>query len=185
MTDAEFTALLEDYRSIELGVGRLMQTECAPFCSVCPTPCCRTAICREAAESPFLLAVHGGRTAFDRKEGYLGATGCKLGVGRPPICHAFICNRIMGQQPDDERRHALDVLGELIGFVGKKVWLRRHLVEALTDTDLRKADAELFRQRLTTAASVLTLLEGYLGGSQALGAPERALLESIKKRPRD
>ena len=185
MTDAEFAALLEDYRSIELGVGRLMQAECAPFCSVCPTPCCRTAICREASESPFLLAVHGSRTPFDRKNGYLGATGCKLGVGRPPICHAYICNRIMSKQPDDDRRHALDVLGELIGYVGKKVWLRRHLVEALTDTDLRKADAALFRQRLATAASVLTLLEGYLGGSYALEASGRALLESVKRRPRN
>jgi hypothetical protein len=185
MNDAEFATLLEDYRAIELGVGRLMQAECAPFCSVCPTPCCRTAICREASESPFLLAVHGNRTAFDPKNGYLSATGCKLGVGRPPICHAFICNRIMSQQPDDERRHALDVLGELIGYIGKKVWLRRQLVEALSDADLRKADAGLFRQRLANAAAVLTLLEGYLGGSQALEASGRALLESVKKRPRD
>src|SRR5687767_5043651 len=95
MTDPEFNNLLEDYRAIERGVGRLMQEVCAPFCSVCPTPCCRTAICREAAESPFLLAVHGAQQAFDPKSGYLGATGCKLGVGRPPVCHAYICNRIM------------------------------------------------------------------------------------------
>ncbi len=183
MPDPEFDSSLEDYRSIELGVGRLMQSVCAPFCSVCPTPCCRTAICREAAESPFLVAVHGSRVPFDQKSGYLGATGCKLGAGRPPVCHAFICNRIMSQQPDDERRHALDVLGEVVGYLGKKVWLRRHLVEAMTDADLRRTDLALFRKRLTTASSALGVLESYFSSDRELTPSERAELEQIKKRP--
>jgi len=181
MTDPEFKALLDDYRSIEEGVGRLMQAVCTPFCSVCPTPCCRTAICREAAESPFLLAVHGSRQAFDAKSGYLGATGCKLGTGRPPICHAFICNRIMSKQPDDTRRYALDVLGELVGYLGKNVWLKRHLVEALTDADLRKADRVLFRNRLVTAASALEILESYFEGGRELVPAEMQVLRLIKK----
>ena len=45
MPDPEFDKLLEDYRSIELGVGSLMQSVCAQFCSVCPTPLFLTAIC--------------------------------------------------------------------------------------------------------------------------------------------
>jgi hypothetical protein len=183
MPDPEFNALLADYRSVERGVGHLMRAVCTPFCSVCPTPCCRTAICREAAESPFLLAVHGSREAFDRKTGYLGATGCKLGTGRPPVCHAYICNRIMSKQRSDERRYALDVLGELVGFLGKNVWLKRHLVEAMTDVQLAKADRALFRNRLVTAAAVLEILESYLPDERDLGATERQVLGLIKKSP--
>lgn len=183
MTDPEFNSLLEDYRAIEAGVGRLMQGVCTPFCSVCPTPCCRTAICREAAESPFLLAVHGARVGFDPKSGYLGATGCKLGVGRPPVCHAYICNRIMSKQADDERRYALDVLGELVGYLGKKVWLKRHLVEAMTDAQLAKADRALFRQRLVTAASALEILDAYLASERKLKPAELQVLGLIKKSP--
>lgn len=183
MTATEFNALLEDYRSIEQGVGRLMQAVCTPFCSVCPTPCCRTAICREAAESPFLLAVHGSRQAFDKKSGYLGATGCKLGTGRPPICHAFICNRIMSKQPSDERRYVLDVLGELVGYLGKKVWMKRHLVEALSDADLQKADLVQFRNRLVTAASALEILDSYFASERDLSPAEMQVLHLIKKQP--
>ncbi|WP_367873239.1 hypothetical protein [Luteolibacter sp. Populi] len=181
LADPEFDALLDDYRLIEQGVARVMQTVCAPFCSVCPTPCCRTAICREAAESPFLLAVHGSRVTFDTKAGYLGPTGCKLGVGRPPICHAFICNRIMSKQRDDEHRYALDVLGELVGYLGKKVWLKRHLVEALDDADLRKADRDLFRTRIATATAALEILEAYLAGERDLKPADFQVLHVIRK----
>jgi hypothetical protein len=180
-SDSDFDALLEDYRVIELRVGRVMQAVCTPFCRVCPTPCCRTAICREAAESPFLRAVHGSRLAFDPKSGYLGATGCKLGAGRPPICHAFICSRIMSQQASDERRYALDVLGELVGYLGKGVWRRRHLVEALSEADLRTADGELFRQRLETAATALAVLESYFAGKRELSPGELQILGTIRR----
>ncbi|WP_035601135.1 hypothetical protein [Haloferula sp. BvORR071] len=181
MTDPDFTALLEDYRSFERGVMRVMEKECTPHCSVCPTPCCRTAICREAAESPFLLAVHGSRQAFDEKTGYLGARGCKLGVGRPPICHAFLCHRIMDAQPDDQRRYALDVLGELVGYVGKKVWLKRHLVEALDDADLRKTDRDLFRRRISAAAAAFEILEAYFAGERDLAQADLQVLQVIRK----
>lgn len=180
-TDPDSDALLEDYRAIELRVGRVMQAVCTPFCRVCPTPCCRIAICREAEESPFLRAIHGSRQAFDPESGYLGATGCKLGAGRPPICHAFICNRIMSQQAGDERRYALDVLGELVGYLGKGVWRRRHLVEALSEADLRAADGRLFRQRLETAATALAVLESYFASERELTPDERQILGTIRR----
>lgn len=180
-SDAEFDSLLEVYREIELRVGRVMQVICTPFCRVCPTPCCRTAICREAADSPFLLAVHGSRQPFDPKSGYLGATGCKLGAGRPPVCHAFICNRIMSQQESDERRYALDVLGELVGYLGKGVWLKRHLVVAISEADLRKADRVLFHQRLETAATALAVLESYFSCERKLSPDEMQVLGAIRR----
>ena len=181
MTDPDFESLLGAYRALELRVEALMSDACTPFCKVCPTPCCRIAICREAAESPFLLAVHGSRQAFDAKRGYLGATGCTLGAGRPPVCHAFICGRILSQQPGEQRRFALECLGDLIGYLGKQVWMKRHLVEALSDTDLRKANRTSFRSRLTTGAAVMDILESYFARDRDLDEAEIDSLAIVRK----
>ena len=152
--------MLAAYRSLELRVEVLMSAACTPFCKVCPTPCCRTAICREAAESPFLLAVHGSRQTFDAKSGYLGATGCKLGAGRPPVCHAFICGRILSEQKSDHRRFALECLGDLIGYLGKRVWLKRLLkpawpkpVRAFSNPGWTRGRGPWTSSRLTSTAS--------------------------------
>lgn len=181
MTDPEFESLLDAYRSLELRVEALMSKACAPFCSVCPTPCCRIAICREAAESPFLRAVHGSRQAFDGKRGYLGTTGCKLGAGRPPLCHAYLCGRILTQQPNDRHRYALECLGDLTGYLGQQVWMKRHLVEALSDDDLRKADRAAFRTRLATGAAVLETLESYFASGRDLDEAGMARLAAVRK----
>jgi hypothetical protein len=181
MTDPDFETLLDAYRNLELRVAILMSAACTPYCKVCPTPCCRIAICKEAAESPFLLAVHGSKQDFDAKRGYLGATGCTLGAGRPPVCHAFICGRILSQQADEQRRFALECLGDLVGYLGKQVWMKRHLVEALSDTDLRKANRTTFQARLTTGAEVMDILESYFNRDDDLDKVEIARLAMIRK----
>ena len=181
MTDPDFESLLDLYRTLELRVEALMSDACTPFCKVCPTPCCRIAICKEAAESPFLLAVHGSKQAFDAKRGYLGATGCTLGAGRPPVCHAFICGRILSHQPDEQRRFALECLGDLVGYLGKQVWMKRHLVEALSDADLRKANRTTFHARLTTGAEVMDILESYFDRDRDLDDVEIACLATVRK----
>lgn len=181
MIDPDFESLLDSYRALELRVETLMSAACTPFCKVCPTPCCRIAICKEAAESPFLLAVHGSKQAFDAKRGYLGATGCTLGAGRPPVCHAFICGRILSQQPGEQRRFALECLGDLVGYLGKQVWMKRHLVEALSDADLGKANRITFQARLTTGAAVMDILESYFKRARDLDEAEIARLTLIRK----
>lgn len=181
MIGPDFESLLVAYRSLELRVEALMSAACTPFCAVCPAPCCRTAICREAAESPFLLAVHGSRQAFDTKSGYLGAAGCRLGAGRPPVCHAFICGRILSHQESEHRRYALECLGDLVGFLGKQVWLKRHLVEALSEADLERSNTGKFQSRLDTGAEALVILETFFSGGRDLEADEIAQLAMIRK----
>lgn len=181
MIDPDFESLLDAYRTLELRVEFLMSETCTPFCRVCPTPCCRIAICKEAAESPFLLAVHGSKQAFDAKRGYLGTTGCTLGAGRPPVCHAFICGRILSHQSDETRRFALECLGDLVGYLGKQVWMKRHLVEALMEADLRKANRTTFQARLTTGAEAMDILESYFKRARDLDEAEIARLAMIRK----
>ncbi|MEI6674234.1 MAG: hypothetical protein WCO57_03550 [Verrucomicrobiota bacterium] len=158
----EIATIVEQYRSFEFRVGRLMQDICVPFCMACRTPCCRVGICREAHESPFLHAVHGAIIDFDERHGYLSGNGCKLTSGRPPVCHAYICHRILAGQADDVRRYAIECLGNLVGFIGKRAWNGRHLVEALTDDDLRKVNNRQFSQQLQIAETALPILEAIL-----------------------
>jgi hypothetical protein len=177
----EFHAMLEGYRSLEFRVCELMQKICIPFCSACPTPCCKVCFCREAEESPFLVAVHEARHAFDENLGYLGSRGCRLGVGRPPVCHAFVCSGILNSQPTDAHRYALDCLGELVSFVGKNVWRGRHLVEAPTEDDLRGANAAKFRDRLEIAESALIALKAFFTEDRNLQPEELRVLALVKK----
>jgi len=181
ITATEFNSTLESYRSFELKVSRLMQGICAPYCGICKTPCCRVGICREAFESPFLLAVHGAGQAFDPKSGYLGGTGCKLTTGRPPLCHAFVCGLIVSKQPSDEHRYALDCLGDLVGFIQTKVWQKRQLVEAMTEADLLNGDKSVFDARLTQAEAAFTILASFFTHHHALGFHELEALSRIRK----
>ncbi len=178
----EIAVIVEQYRSFELRVGRLMQEICVPFCKGCRTPCCRVGICREAQESPFLQAVHGAIQGFDVRHGYLGCNGCKLTTGRPPVCHAFVCNLIVSSQPSDWHRYAIDCLGNLVGFVGKKACNGRHLVEALTDDDLRKVNIRQFGRQLEIAETALPILEAFLNHGE-LDDHAISVLALIRKCP--
>ena len=165
MTDPDFHWMLEAYRSFEKRVSELMQGACAPFCSVCKTPCCRVEICREADESPFLQAVQNvpalPKTTFDKKTGYLGCTGCSLKVGRPPICHAFVCSLIITSQPSEMHRYTLECLGDLVTYIGAKVWRKRHLVETVTHEHVMQADIGEFRTRLEKAEAALVVVREF------------------------
>ncbi len=158
-----------------------MQGVCGPFCGVCKTPCCRVDICREAFESPFLLAVHGGKQTFDKKSGYRGCTGCKLTTGRPPLCHAFVCDLIVKNQPSDHHRYALDCLGDLVGFIQSKVWQKRQLIEAMTEADLLNSSKILFDTRLLTAEAAFTVLDSFFTHHTQLGFAELQTLAKIRK----
>ena len=177
----EIDLLLAQYRSLETRAGILMQGACAPFCRACKTSCCREAICREALESPFLHAIHGTGEDFDERLGFCGSNGCILKVGRPPICHAFVCHRVLAGQPDDAHRYALECLGHLVGFMGSKVWRGRHLVQALTDGDLLVSNVARFVSRMNTAATALGFLDAFMKHGYKLNAQEMSVLSLIRK----
>lgn len=158
-----------------------MQGVCGPFCGVCKTPCCRVDICREAFESPFLLAVHGRKEPFDHKSGYLSCSGCKLTIGRPPLCHAFVCDLIVRNQPTDEHRYALDCLGDLVGFIQTKVWQKRQLIEAMTEADLLNSSKAIFDARLETAEAAFSVLDSFFTHRCTFGFQELNILNRIRK----
>lgn len=183
LSDHEFEEILTSYRTIEIKVSRMMHVFCAPHCSVCTTRCCRPDICREAAKSPFLLAVHQTTRTFTKATGYLGCTGCTLATGRPPICHAFLCGAILKALPDDLTRYALECLADLVDHLGKSLCRNRHLVEALTEAALRTVDIHEFLSRLQDTESAMFILERFFTDKIDFEPAEIKSLAKIRRPP--
>ena len=177
----EIHSVLDQYRDLESRTASLMQGVCGQLCRACTASCCRVEICREALQSPFLRAVQGTSTDFDDGLGFRGCNGCTLKAGRPPVCHAYVCHRILAGQPDDVRRYVIECLGDLVGFMGTGVWLGRHLVEMLADSDLHASNMPMFLSRMKTAAIALGLLDAALNHDGKLNAQEMSVLALIRK----
>jgi hypothetical protein len=73
-------------------------------------------------------------------------------------------------------------LGDLVGFIGKRAWNGRHLVEALTDDDLRKVNIRQFRRQLKIAETALPVLEAFLNHGK-LESQAICVLARIRKFP--
>lgn len=177
----EMRTILEEYRSLELRVGSLMRCICLPFCQTCATPCCRVEICREAFESPFLKSIESAVPRFDESRGYLGAAGCLLKAGRPTLCHAFVCDRIMNSQSDAVHRYALRCLGDLMSYVGRKVWRGRHPSAATMPDELSAMNVGRFRKRMVSAEAALEILDDLFTRNRSLGCAEFDTLAAIRK----
>jgi hypothetical protein len=181
MPRPEIHSVLDQYRHLEARAASLIQGVCGQLCRNCAATCCRVGICREALQSPFLRAVQGTSADFDVRLGFRDCNGCTLQAGRPPVCHAYLCHRILAGQPDDARRYAIECLGDLVGFMGAGVWRGRHLVEALTDSDLHASNMAVFLSRMMTAATALGLLDAALNHGAKLNARELGVLALIRK----
>lgn len=120
------------YIELETRVNEAVTAACQPVCRVCADCCCAVRFCRESVESHWLRTIaavsgHGVGT-FAEREGWLAPQGCRLKVGRPPVCYEFFCAAIIESETNPYRQYALKVLGRLVGFAGQKAVGGRHLI---------------------------------------------------------
>jgi hypothetical protein len=158
VSSPELREAAERYIELETRVNEAVTAACQPVCRVCADYCCAVRFCRESVESPWLrtiATVSGhGVGAFDEKEGWLTPQGCRLTVGRPPVCYEFFCEAINRGETNPYRRYSLNVLGRLVGFAGARVLGGRHLV-TLSPFELQnRLRLEKFQKRLETAAEI-------------------------------
>ena len=112
-----------------------MRSACSPTCSSCYKICCRPKMCQESLDSPFLVLVRNAskqRTAWKKEQGWLGAKGCRLNLGRPPVCYEFLCQDILDNQPDENARSQLKALARLLTQAGQRALGGDHIVEIMT-----------------------------------------------------
>lgn len=161
--------MLERYAGLEARVQVIMSAQCAPHCRVCKKPCCRAHFCRENRDSPFLAAVtarSGDGASFDRYQGWMSGCGCRLKIGRPPVCYDFVCDKIFKDQPSALHRYVLDVLSKLMDHCGRRVWRGRHIVEAVSREDLAAVHAVKFMERMEEAERALEAIAHFYAEGQ-------------------
>jgi hypothetical protein len=168
MNDLE--QILKDYAAFETEVNTFCSRLWFPWCSDCTEVCCKKDYCQETLESPFLallLQKYGADPGFHlNHQGWLNEAGCKLSVGRPPVCYEFLCGHILDDQKTWEQRYAMIVLANLITYIGKRALGSRHLIEIMSLTELKKVKYSRYERRLSEARNAMVIVQSILRGNK-------------------
>jgi len=177
--------ILEEYIDLETEVGRLMSHLFHDICGLCTACCCRADICEEALHSAFLSQLLKkqdlGECQMDDRFGWLDTGGCSLEYGRPPICYAYYCDQLLERLANDEVRHAVTLLGNLIDHAGQDALGDRHLVEIQNAAELARVDFGSVHQRIEEARAAFEVIVEYLQ-SERLDPADRETLATIRVR---
>ncbi len=160
-------AFFREYGTFERDVRCFSDDLFNRICSSCKTPCCKTEICYESIESPFLSSlrkIFPPLVSFSETNGWLTESGCVLQAGRPPVCHEFLCNTIMDELPTSLHKSVIMVLSQLMTHIGKNALGRRHLVEIMSEDRLKKMNLSRIRNRLTDARLSFKEIQGFFSG---------------------
>ena len=176
----ELEQVLKDYAAFESEV-RVFSTQLwFQWCSNCRAVCCKAVYCRETVESPFLLLLlkkYSQRVFTSPQTTWLSETGCKLAVGRPPVCYEFLCGNILDAQQTEVNRYAMMVLSKLVSHIGKKALGSRHLIEVMDPDDLKKVRYSRFEKRLLEARNAFDVVQLFFRGHEL----EKGALKVLSK----
>ncbi len=172
--------IMEKYAAFEAEVNAYAVTIYLDHCSTCKGICCKPDYCEESIISPFLrrLRQHFVPDAvYDSARGWLTGTGCALPVGRPPVCHQYLCDTILSMQPAPDLRYALFILSNLVNHIGKKALGRKHIVELQEASELKRINFTRIDKQLDEADTAFKQVRAYLDGDVSkLGS-----LQDLKK----
>jgi hypothetical protein len=165
----ELEQILQNYAAFETEVRVFSSELWFQWCSNCRQVCCKSVYCRETIESPFLyllLQKHSHHISFNTQKDWLSQTGCKLSVGRPPVCYEFLCGNILDAQQTGMQRYAMIILSKLISHIGKRALGPRHLIEVMEPADLKKTRYSRFEKRLSEARNAFDVVQLFFRGDK-------------------
>jgi len=163
----ELEHILREYAAFESEVRVFSSELWFQWCSNCRKICCQAAYCRETLESPFLfllLKKYSRQVYNNTQKVWLGEAGCKLAVGRPPVCYEFLCANILEARQTGMHRYAMTILSKLICHIGKRALGSRHLIEVMDPDDLKKIRYSRFEKRLSEARNAFDVVQLLLKG---------------------
>jgi len=161
----ELEHILREYAAFEDKVRRFSSELWFQWCSSCREVCCQAVYCRETLESPFLVLLlkkYSRQVYNDTQKVWLAEAGCKLAVGRPPVCYEFLCANILDARQTGIQRYAMIVLSKLISHIGKRALGTRHLIEVMDPADLKKIRYSRFEKRLSEARKAFDVVQLFL-----------------------
>ena len=168
MNDLE--QILKDYAAFEAEVNEFSSDLWFQWCSDCTEVCCKKIYCRETSESPFLILLlqkHSADPFFHlNHKGWLNEAGCRLTVGRPPVCYEFLCGHILDDQQTRIQRYGMIVLAKLIDHIGKRALGSRHLIEIMDPAKLKNVKYSRFEKRLSEARNAIEVVQSILRGDK-------------------
>ena len=180
----EIEQILKDYATFESEVRVFSSELWFQWCYSCRKVCCKAIYCRETLESPFLFLLsknHSPEVSYGTQKDWLGEAGCKLSVGRPPVCYEFLCGTILEAQQPGMHRYAMIVLSKLISHIGKRALGSRHLIEVMDPADLKKVKYSRFEKRLSETRNAFDVVQLFFSGHK-LENDALKVLSKISKR---
>ena len=179
--------IIEKYAAFEAEVGAYSKELHFDACSVCKGGCCQKEICTESLSSPFLSRLRqrfAPGAVYDSGCGWLTPSGCALPVGRPPVCHQFLCDRILNIRPGADFRYAVTILSNLVDLVGKKARGRKHIVELQDYSELNQINFPRVEKQLHEADAAFKRVRSFLDNDTAKLNPS-PILKKISPSPSD
>jgi hypothetical protein len=165
----ELEHILQDYAAFEAEVRVFSSGLWFQWCSNCREVCCKSVYCRETFESPFLFLLvqkYSHQVSYRTQKDWLSEAGCRLSVGRPPVCYEFLCRNILDAQKTGMQRYAMIILSKLISHIGKRALGPRHLIEVMTPADLKKIRYSRFEKRLSEARNAFDVVQLFFRGDK-------------------
>jgi len=180
----ELEHILQDYAAFEAEVRVFSSGLWFQWCSNCREVCCKSVYCRETFASPFLFLLvqkYYHQVSYRIQKYWLSEAGCKLSVGRPPVCYEFLCRNILDAQQPGMQRYAMLVLAKLISHIGKIALGTRHLIEVMDPADLKKVRYSRFQKRLSEARNAFDVLQLFFSGHNVSNNALRVLSKISKQ----
>lgn len=179
--------IIEKYAAFEAEVVAYSNEIYFDECSVCKGGCCKREYCAESLSSPFLIRLRerfAPGAVYDFGIGWLTPSGCALPVGRPPVCHQFICDIIQNMRSSADFRYAVTILSNLVAHVGKKARGRKHIVELQDHSELKQINFPRVEKQLHEADAAFRLVRSFLDNDTAKLNPS-PILKKISYPPSD
>jgi hypothetical protein len=124
--------LIKKHMEVEKQIQELIEPLTRESCGSCRKVCCEKVYCRESVTSAFLSKIVAAQDLeYDKKKGWLGVKGCRLGYGRPPICYEFFCGKFYREGILDfdskEYSYIPKIINDFVSF-GNNAFNRTHLI---------------------------------------------------------
>ena len=179
--------VIEAYAVFEAEVSAYSGKLYFDHCLDCKGECCKPEYCEESLSSPFLSRLRQHfvpDTVYNPERGWLTPIGCALPVGRPPVCHQFLCETILSLRPTADFRYAVNILSNLVNHIGKNARGRKHIVELEDISKLKQINYSRFEKQLNEADMAFNLVRSFLDDDTTKLNPS-AILTKISHPPSD